>query len=297
MDAKTQSNYYLRNTGNYFDLVEGSDYHLQPLTFHEFLTKPESLFMYEDSFMQIPGYIQSGAQIEVIEEAARQYVVQYIMDEFEHNLLGMQDYVRWAKRFEHRCAEITPAFWAQVNMHDLMYAYELEMDQNTFTRTNTGNASRSGTQTTTSDQTSTSKTSGKTTSSQDMDNTQSTDSYNREGSANVVHASDQLSGSLDYDWSDGADSVREQRSRSGDTHQHMESETNSESTTESESHAETVSSSSNGSEENKTTGNEVQDVTNKQFMQEKQWAISTAQQLLPLVWLRQALRPMFYMLY
>lgn len=103
------------------------------------------------------------------------------MDEFEHNLLGMQDYVRWAKRFEHRCAEITPAFWAQVNMHDLMYAYELEMDQNTFTRTN--------------------------------------------------------------------------------------------------------------------TGNEVQDVTNKQFMQEKQWAISTAQQLLPLTWLRQALRPMFYMLY
>lgn len=297
MDAKTQSNYYLRNTGNYFDLVEGNNYHLQPLTFHEFLTKPESLFMYEDSFMQIPGYIQSGAQIDVIEEAARQYVVQYIMDEFEHNLLGMQDYVRWAKRFEHRCAEITPAFWAQVNMHDLMYAYELETDQNTFTRTNTGNASRTGTQTTTSDQTSSSTTTGKTTSTQDMDNTQSTDSYNREGSANVVHASEQLSDSLDYDWSDGADNIHEQRSRSGDTHQHMESETNSESTTESEAHAETVSSTSNGSEENTATSNEVQDVTNKQFMQEKQWAISTAQQLLPLVWLRQALRPMFYMLY
>ena len=297
MDAKTQSDYFLRNTGNYFDLVEGNGYHLQPLTFHEFLAKPESLFMYEESFMQIPGYIQSGAQIDTIEEAARQYVVQYIFDEFEHNLLGMQDYKRWAKRFEHRCAEITPAFWAQVNMHDLMYAYELEMDQNTFTRTNTGNASRTGIQTTTSDQTSSSTTKGKTKSSQDMDNAQSTDSYNREATANVIHASEQLSDSLDYNWHDGADNIRELRSRSGDTQQHMEGVTDSESTTESESHAKTVANSESGSEENHSSGSEVQDVTNKQFMQERQWAISTAQQLLPLAWLRQALRPMFYMLY
>lgn len=297
MKAKKQNDYALRHTGNYFDLVEGPGYHLQPLTFHEFLSKPESFFMYDEAFMQIPGYIQQGALVAPIEESARQYVVQYIMDEFEHNLLGMQDYVRWAKLFRNRCASLTPAFWAQVNMHDLMMAHELEMDQNTVTRTNTGNAARLGTQTTITDQTASSSTSGHTASTQDIGNTQDSDSYSREANASVVRAGDQLTDDLDYNWSDAADNIHEVRSRAGDTTQRMESTTDSESTTQSQAHSVATSSTDNTSEENTARGNEVQDMTNKQFMQEKQWAIETARHLLPLEWLRQALRPMFYLIY
>lgn len=292
-----QGDYALRYTGNYFDLIEGDGYHSQPLTFHEFLSKPESLFMYDDTFMQIPGYIQKGAEIDDIEEAARQYVVNYIMDEFEHNLLGMQDYVRWSRLFEHRCAELTASFWAQVNMHDLMYAKDLEMDENTYTRTNTGNASRLGTQTTTTDATGKSTTSGDTTTSQDITNTQSTDSSTREANASVVRASDQISDDIDYNWSDAADNVHEVRSRAGDSLQHMDSTTNSESTTESESHSVSVSATDNSAEQNTAKGIEDNLLTNKMFMQEKQWAINTARDLFPLAWLRQALRPMFYMIY
>lgn len=297
MNGERQSDYALRRTGNYFDLIEGNGYHAQPVTFTEFLSKPESLFMYDTTFMQIPGYIQQSAEIAPVEEDARQYVVDYIMKEFGHNLLGMQDYVRWATLFEHRCATLTAPFWAQVNMHDIMLARELEMDDNTITRTNIGNAARLGQQTTTTDQSGASETSGKTSTAQDVKNAQTTDGSNREANVTVVRANDQLTDDINYDWSEAADNVHEVRSRAGDTSQHMDSETNSESKTTSNSHSASVSSTDNNSEESKTTGNDVMSMTNKMYMQEKQWAINTARDLLPLEWLRRQLRPLFYMIY
>lgn len=297
MDANRQGDYALRRTGNYFDQIEGTGYHLQPLTFHEFLQKPESNFMYDTTFFQIPGYIQQTAQIAPIEEEARQYVVNYIMEEFAHNLLGMQDYVRWARIFEHRCAGITPSFWAQVNMHDLMMARDLEMDDNTVTRTNTGNATRLGTQTTTAEQSGESETAGKTTTKQSVTNAQTTDASTREANATVVRAADELTSEIRYDWSDAADNVHEVRSRAGDTEQHMDSETNSESKTLSSSHSVTTSRMDNNAEESTATSRDVMSMTNKMYMQEKQWAIQTARDLFPLEWLRSALRPLFYMIY
>lgn len=88
MNSNTQGNYEVRRTNNYLDLVEGRSYHATPITFAEFLTKPESLFFYEDTFFQIPGYIQQGAEIQAIEEAARKTVIQYIIDEFETGYSG-----------------------------------------------------------------------------------------------------------------------------------------------------------------------------------------------------------------
>lgn len=297
MDANRQGEYALRRTGNYFDQTEGSAYHLQPLTFVEFLSKPESLFMYDSTFMQIPGYVQQIAEIKPIEEEARQYVVDYIMEEFEHNLLGMQDYVRWAKLFEHRCAALTPSFWAQVNMHDLMLAKDLEMDDNTISRTNKGNAARLGSQTTTTKQEGETETKGKTSTSQDITNTQITDSSSQEANATVIRSDGQLSENIDYDWSDAADNVRGVRSRAGDTVQHMDSETNNESLTASNSNSVSSSIIDNTSEENTATSNDVMSMTNKMYMQEKQWAINTARDLMPLEWLRIQLRPMFNMIY
>ncbi len=297
MNSDKQSEYELRETNNYFDLIDGLEYHSQPITFHEFLSKPESLFIYEDSFFQIPAYIQQGANINPIEEASRQYVVQYIIDEFEHLLLGMQDYVRWSKLFKNRCDAITASFWAQVNMHDLMFAYELEMDDNTIMRTQSGNAARVEKQTSTTNQTASTATTANTTTTQDIDNTQLTDSSNREANATLVRASDQLTDDIDYNWSDAADNVHELRSRAGDTNQHMESSTDSTSNTQSQAYNVSTSNLDDSSEENASTSNETMELTNKMFMQEKQWAINTARDLLPLTWLRQQLRPMFYLLY
>ena len=80
MNAETQGNYTLRKTNNYFDLIEGRNYHAEPLTFAEFLAKPESLFIYEPSFFQVPGYVQQGAEVQAIEDEAREYVVDWIID-------------------------------------------------------------------------------------------------------------------------------------------------------------------------------------------------------------------------
>lgn len=297
MRAELQGDFVLRRTENFFDQVIGNSYHLQPITFHEFLSKPESLFMYDNSFMQIPGYIQKSAEIDEIEEDARQYVAQFIMDEFEHKILGMQDYVRWATLFEHKCAAITPSFWAQVNMHDLMLAKELEMDENNSTRTNTGNAMRLGGQTTTTDQSSNSKTQGITSTNQDITNSQTTDGTTREATATVVRAGDQISDGLNYNWNDAADNIHEVRNRAGDTNQHLESSIDSNQETETASNSVSTVSMNNMSDETTTTGIDKTEYTNKMFMQEKQWAINTAQLLMPLEWLKQQLRPMFYMIY
>lgn len=297
MRAETQSDYELRQTNNYFDLVDGRNYHSTPLTFHEFLSKPESLFFYEDSFFQVPGYIQAGAELQQIEESARQYVVQYLINEFEDKLLGMQDYVRWGKLFKNRCDSLTLAFWAQVNMHDIMFGKDLEMDDNEIERIGSGTSQRTGTGSSTTAGTSKTDGSGHQTTTQDIDNTQSTDSSTREANATVVRAEDQLTANVEYNWNDAADSVHEIRNRSGDTHQHMESATDSTSTSSTESNSTTSQVSNNQDETSSSTGTERQHMTNKMFMQERQWAIDTARQLLPLTWLTQALRPMFYMIY
>jgi hypothetical protein len=298
MRAELQDDFALHRTGNYFDMVEGDGYHLQPITFNEFLSKPESLFMYDDSFFQIPGYIQESATIKQIEDSARRYVVDYIMNEFDHNLLGMQDYVRWATKFEHRCASLASAFWSQVNMHDLMLAKDLEMDDNEITRTGTANAKSTGGGTTTIESKSTTDATGKQSTTQDIENKQLNDGYQKTANATVVNASGQLgSNDIDYDWSEGADNVQEVRTRAGDTSQHTKSQTDSESNSATIADSTSTQSMNNSGSESTNTGKELMSLTNKMFMQERQWAIDTARQLLPLDWLRQALRPMFYMIY
>ncbi len=292
-----QGDFTLRYTGNYLDQIYGFGYHLQPITFHEFLSKPESLFMYDDTFMQVPGYVQSTQEIMPVEEQARQFVVSYIMDEFEHKILGMQDYVRWATLFKHRCEAISPSFWSQVNMISLMTSKDLEIDENTYNRTNTGNASRLGGQTTTTDQTGSSITEATANTSQDVTNTQETDTSSREGVATVIRAENQLTDDLDYNWSDAADNIREVRSRNGDTKQHMESQSQTNSTTNTQNNGTSTTTMNNSEDQNTSTGSDVQSLTNKMFMQERQWAIDTARNLLPLEWLRAQLQPMFYMIY
>lgn len=295
--AETQGDFALRRTGSYFDMIIGPGYHLQPITFNEFQTLEESLFMYDDSFFQIPGYIQHAAEIQDIEEEARLYVVDYIRDEFDHNLLGMQDYVRWAKRFEHRCAEITPSFWAQVNMHDLMFARELEMDETNSTTRNMGNMTRLGGQTTIAEQTGESTTTGKTTSTQDTTTSQDGDSSTREATATVPRANDIIDNNIDYDWAEGADSVHEVKSMAGDMNTHVEGVVDSESKTDSASNSSSTTTMNNSKDENMGESNMQGEYTNKMFMQEKQMAINTAQLLAPLTWLRTQLRPMFYQVY
>jgi hypothetical protein len=297
MNADTQGDFCLRPTGNYFDLVQGERYHLQPITFHEFLTKPAALFMFEETFMQIPGYVPEAAELMLVEEHARQYIVSYIMDAFEPLLLGMQDYERWGQLFEQKCASLCPSLWAQINMIDNMLAKDLEMDENTSTNTTQGNAQRLGGQQVTTEQTGTSDTTGSSKTKQDVDNTQDTDSYTREATATVVRAEGQLNNDLEYNWDDAADNIREARNRAGDTNQHMESETETASHTEQQNSSTSVTSMNNMSDQNTSENKNVSQLTNKQFMQERRWAIETAQLLQPLEWFRSQLRPMFYMLY
>lgn len=292
-----QSDYHLRYTGNYFDNIHGIGYHSQPLTFHEFLEKPEALFVYESEFMQIPGYIQQAQEILPIEEQARQFVTSYLMDEFDALFLGMQDYVRWSKLFEHRCAELAPSFWSQVNMIDLMIAKDLEMDDNTITRTQQGNATNLGGSTAETVAASTTDASGQVKTVQDIDNTQSTDSSTREANASVVRATDQLTDEIDYQWSDAADNVHEIRTRAGDQNQHTESQVDSTNTSSTNSNSTTTNMMNNAQQTNQSTSNDIMSMTNKMFMQERQWAIDTARLLTPLTWLRNALRPMFYLIY
>lgn len=296
-NAETQGEYTVRKTNNYMDLIDGRNYHATPLTFAEFLAKPESLFIYDDSFFQIPGYIQQEAEVQAIEEEARQAVVEYIIDSFEDRLLGMQDYVRWGKLFKNRCMSLTPSFWAQVNMIDLMMAKDLEMDQNSISRENTGTRSITGTGATETVGHSETENIGHQENVQDIDNTQSSDTSTREANATVVRADDQLESDIQYDWSEAADNVHEIRNRAGDSHQHMESQTDSTTNSTTDSTSTTTRQNENTAESSGGTAEETQNMTNKQFMQERQWAVNTARDLLPLEWLNANLRGMFYLIY
>jgi hypothetical protein len=292
-----QGDYALRYTGNYFDLIEGWGYHAAPITFHEFMTKAEAYFLFSKDFMQIPGYIQWVQEIEQIEETAREYVANYIRDTFENNLLGMQDYTRWAELFRQKCDSVCASFWAQVNMTSLMLAKDLEMDEHNTTRSQAGNAKRLGGQTTTTDGTTESNSSGQTKTIQDVDTTQSTDSSTRNAVATVADAPNRLSSEVQYDWTYAADSVTEQRARAGDMNQHTDSTVDNTQHANSVSHGVSTTAFNNSEDNNTMTGEDRSQYTNKMFMQEKQWAINTAQMLQPLEWLRMQLRPMFYLLY
>lgn len=280
-----------RNGKDYLDNNDTD--HEIPITFAEFLEKPEALFVYESSFFQLPGYLQLEAEQKRIEEDARTAVVQYLIDEFEARPIGMFDFVRWAKLFKNRCESLTPSFWSQVNMVDLIFAKDLENDQNKITRENTGTRNVVGSGGTTTQ--ASSESSGHQSNTQDITNTQSTDTSTREANATLVRAADAISADLVYDWADAADNVHEIRNRSGDSLQHMTS--TSDSKTSSSSTSTTTRNSDSSSETSGGTTTETQDVTNKQYMQERQWAVQTARDLLPLDWLVASLRSMFYMLY
>lgn len=297
MDAELQGDYQLRRTRNYFDLVDGWGFHNQPITFFEFMAKPEADFMWLPSFMQVPDYVQKAAEIQPIEEEAREFVRDYIMDEFAHNLLGMQNYVLWADKFRNKCASIAASFWAQVNMHDLMFAKELETDKTMTHNQDTGGTIRKGAQVTEVQQNNDATTTGNTTSDQTVDNTQITDSARRTANADTLRAADQLTNELQHQWDEAANNIQETRERAGDTRQTIHGETHSDTTTNSSSNSTSTARMENSADENMRKGQSNSEYTNKMFMQEKQWAIETAQQLMPLTWLKNQLRPMFYLLY
>lgn len=293
----TQQDYVMRRTGNYSDLIYGDGYHSTPISFHEFLTKPESLFIYDESFMQIPDYVQKSAEIDPIEETARQYVVNYIIEEFENLILGKQDYVTWAKRFKNKCDSLAPAFWSQVNMIDLMLAKDLEMDDNTIDRNNTGNTKRIGTGQTTTSGNSTTTGSVEQTSDQDITNRQTTDSSSRDAAVTVLPTNNQLNNEVQFDWTTSADNAHEVRSRSGDAEQHTHSHmTGTNNSTTDTTNTSTQERSDQG-EQFTNKAKENMHMTNKQFYMERQWALQTDMMLQPLNWLRNNLRPMFFLLY
>ncbi len=292
-----QGDYTMRRVGNYFDQIYGSSYHPTMITFNEFCGLPESLFLYDDTFMQIPGYIQNAQDIEPIEDYARRFVVNYIMDEFKHNFLAMQDIERWATLFRNRCDSVCASFWAQVNMVNLMLAKDLEMDETHNSGMNIGNSNIMGGQTVNTDSTGHTESSGETTTKQDTTNTTTQDGSQREGTVTTVSAEDQLNADMEYDWTHAADNFREVKSRPAETAQHVEGTGTSNSISDSTNHS--VSSTTANNSENNSTAKNIGDstYTNKQFMQERQWAVDTARNLLPLEWLRTQLRPCFYQIY
>jgi hypothetical protein len=297
MPETGQSKYALRYTGNYFDNVYGFGYHAEPITFHEFMGKAESAFMYMPEFMQIPPYIQNVQELGVIEEIARQAVVDYITTEFDRLFLGMQDYVRWAQKFENKCMDVAPAFWSQVNMISLMTAAQLAMDESHGVNTMTGSGMRLGGQTVTTDQTGSSNTTGNVKTTQDNNSTQTTDSVSREATATTISAPGEIDSEVRYDWETAADNAHETRSRPGDSQQHSESTTDSTSQTNTAAHSSQVTAANNQQDQNQSTAQNDMEYTNKMFMYEREKGIQVARALLPLEWLRQQLRPMFYMIY
>lgn len=297
INENKQGDYALRRTGNYTDLIQGNGWHSTPITFNEFLSKPESMFIYEPEFMQVPDYIHRRLEILDIEEQARQFVVDYIVDEFEELLLGSQNYVAWARRFKNRCNNLSAAFWAQVNMTSLMTAKELEYDDNSITRTNTGGVKRNATgQTTTTGDSTTNSTINQTV-TQDITNQQTTDATSREATVTTLPTDGQLTSEVEFDWTQSADNAHEVRSRAGDSNQHMETQTNGTNNSNTTSNSVTEQNSSNAGEQSTQTGKENMLMTNKMFMYEREKGIQNAAMLQPLEWLRANLRPMFYMIY
>ncbi len=292
-----QQEYELRYVGNYFDQIYGFGTHPEPITFHEFLGKSESAFMYMPEFMQTPTYVPTDVGLHQIEEAARQATVEYIMTEFDRLFLGNQDYVRWAQLFENKCLEICPAYWAQVNLLSFMTSAELEQDEMHNIGTVTGNATRLGGQATEVTQSGTSSTVGEVKASQDNTATQTTDGVSRDAQATTLTAENEVTDEVEYDWTKGTDNVRESHTRAGDTEQHMESQTNSTSTTDTSNTSNSVTSFNNMQDQNQSTNENTSEYTNKQFAQERRLFVDVARDLLPLAWLRAQLRPMFNMIY
>jgi hypothetical protein len=275
MPVNTQGAYAFPEVGNYLERVEGDSYQLSPLTFHEFLTKPDSAFFFSDEFFQIPQYEREILSMDSIPEYAREAIRQFIVDEFEDRLLGMEDYRRWGRKFRQKCEQLTVPFWAQVNMASIMRAVDLEMDETTSTRTNTSQHGNTGGQTTKTEQASNGATLGK----------QLTDASARTATLTTVAAGDIVSDDIDVDWSKAADDMQETRTRAGDTEQKSNSASNATTVVSNNSNATTTNIASDSSE-----------YTNKQFMQERKYAIETAQNLMPRAWLKTQLSGMFFLL-
>ncbi len=292
-----QNEYELRFVGNYFDQLYGPGYHPEPITFHEFLSKAESAFMYTPDYMQTPTYVPTDVGLHAIEEAARQATVEYIMTEFDRMFLGNQDYVRWAQLFENKCLEICPAYWSQVNLLSFMTSAELEKDENHSISTMTGHGTRLGGQSTEVIASGTSETKGKVTSVQDTDSSQSTDSTSRSANATVLTTENEVSDDVEYDWTKAADNMSETRTKAGDTNVHTEGTTDSTSKTDTSNVSNSVTQFNNMQDQNNSTNEMNQDYTNKQFAYEREVFVKVARDLLPLTWLRDQLRPMFNMIY
>jgi hypothetical protein len=265
----------IHNNGNYFELVEGDSYSADLLTFNEFLREPDSKFFFSDDFFQIPQYEREILGMDEIPDYAREAVRRYVFDEFEDRLLGMDDYRRWGRRFKQKCEELAVPFWSQVNMQSIMRAAELEMDENTNTQTRTHEVIGSGGQKSTVKQTNEGKASDK----------QLTDTSSRTATRTTVSTDDIVSEDMTVDWSEAADKIDETRTKAGE----MQRDTNSS--------AESITETSNDSTQRVTDiASASSEYTNKQFMQERRWAIETAQGLLPKAWLRTKLAGMFYLL-
>jgi hypothetical protein len=272
-----QVGYRLPLVDNYLTLKDGDSYSLSPISFHEFLSKSdaESQFFFSDRFFQIPQYERDKLEMVEIPDYARDAIRQYIIAEFENRLIGKQDYRSWGKRFEQRCISLTVPFWAQVNMQSIMTSKELETDENTSTRINTSENDNTGSQ-----KTSTGQKGNGTNLSQQL-----SDSSSRSAQLTAVNTGDVVDSSLEVDWSQAADDFNETRTRAGDLQQKSENESIS------------VTEVSNGGNTKATTiSSDTAEYTNKQFMQERQWAIQTAQTLMPLEWLKTQLSGMFFLL-
>lgn len=271
-----QGSYSLPETGNTFDLVDGFSYHLSPISFYEFLSKPESLFFFDNTFFQIPQYELELLERDPIPDFAIEAVRLYIIRSFKRRLIGRQDYLAWSELFQNHLEEIRIPFWAQVNLQSLMTAQELEMDDLTTTRMNVGNSSSAGGQVVNSSQNS----------NQNTTNKQTTDSSARNANLTAVATGDIITDDLTYDWSEAANDFAEARTRAGDTTQ----ETNAGGSANSK-----TDNTSSGQNSNIST--ETSEITNKQFTQERKILVETAQALMPLRWLKVQLEPCFWGLY
>lgn len=288
-----------RYTGNYYNMVDGPGMHVDHITFHDFLEKPEeSAFIFDDSFFTIPRYIRDQvSNAPEINDIARISVLEYIVSEFAELQLSQQNYVEWGRRFKNRCLAVAPGFWSQVNLFSFMTAVDLEFDNNTFERLGTGTATRLGGQTTEQQSAGTSKTDSEGTSKQDTDVTQPDNAFSRTGNATTVRAGDVVSDDLKYAWDEAIDGIQETITNAGSSHTHSEGETSATSTTNTDNTTTSVTSMNNSQDVNETTGRDTQQLTNKMYSYELPRLIEVAQSFMPLQWLYIQLRPMFSCLY
>lgn len=286
----------MRWTGNWSDSLFGPGDYVEHITFHELLAKKEGAFISDPGFMQIPKYVQVIQDMPEIEEDSRQAVVEAIIRQYDERLIAMQNYVRWAKLFQNRCEDLTPAFWAQVNMISTMNADELELDENTTERRNMGESdtkslSKNAQKTLTENE-------GKrsTTTNQITESLPVSASSSIEASATMVRDENALADDLDYAWSKGADSVHEVKTTASASKVLITTDGANNFVIDATKGKTTSfgANSSVGKSTNTGISVETSKLTNKQFMQERRLAVETARDIRPLLWLFSQLDDCFY---